>query len=262
VGVDYVVDLSCAVKSDIRTDRLVGLIKGRSQANTVLELARRDGVQSSPAEIVFGRVRQLPGGTTYEDVSVQALLDEAAPPRDYEHYCAGCPANSRGEPFGCYGYLSYPISPAIEAWLLARLPESLNGVAGQLLRVAVRDFGYDGGRIRDMRRRGDTFFERNKPAQRTWRRGLTRWTLTSDQLLQMLIGRGNLNPEHCALLALYLGVIPHDSPPEIVRDPIALRRAVADAHVDAGTEAPEQWRSFLKALALAVALNVHLLIDS
>jgi len=262
VGVDYVVDLPCAVKSDIPTGRLVGLIKGRSQANTILELARRDGGQSSPAEIVFGRVRQLPGGTTYEDVSVQALLDEAAPLRDYEHYCAGCPANSRGEPFGCYGYLPYPISAATEAWLLARLPESLDGGAGQLLRAAVRDVGYDGGRIRDMRRRGETFFERNKPAQRTWRCGWTRWTLTSDQLLQMLIGLGNLHPEHCALLALCLDIIPHDSPAEIVHDLIALRRAAAAAHVDAGTEAREQWGSFLKALTLAAALNVHLLIDS
>jgi hypothetical protein len=264
MGVDYVVDLPCPVKSDLPTPKLVDLIKSRNTANIVLTLERERGNENPSLATEVGYLRQTPAGGTMENISIQGLLDQSAPLQDYEHYCIGCPANALSKPFGCYGSIAYPISGLAEQWLMDRLPGDLDSTAGQYLRASIADFGYDGGSVRDMRRH-DMFFERRKPVQRTWRTGLLRrWTLTSDQLLQMMIGLGDIGAAHCGMLALFFGVVPHDTPRDLVRDRAAWRELVgqARAQVNAGEPQLDQWVSFLSALATAVALDVRLLIDS
>jgi hypothetical protein len=264
VGVDYIVDLPCTPKSDLSLPTLIGLIKGRNQANAVLTLARREGDQSPPAAVEFGRSRQTSDRMTIETVSAGALLDQAAKLQPYEPSCAGCPANVLREPFGCYGSLAYPIPAGVERWLMDRLPQSLESTAGGLLQAGIEDFGYDGATIADMRRHRGLFFERAEPARRAWRTGFLRsWALSSNQLLEMMIGLGNLAPAHCAMLALFLGVVPHDSPAELIRDTVAWKQALARSHVLAHEGHPQvrSWISFLNALGTAAALNVQCLID-
>lgn len=263
MGVDYVVGLPCPAKSDLSLKTMVDLVKLRNQATIILSLERRKGNHQPPAAITFGRHMQTSCGTTYDEVTVQAALDEAAGLQHYESHCVGCSAARRREPFGCYGSLPYPIPAAVERWLLARLPESLDCTAGRMLRAAIADLGFDGATIQDMRRH-PTFFEQRTATQRTWRQGLRRWRLSSDQLLHMMIGLGDLQPSHCAMLALFLGVLPHDSALDLVLDTAALRQVVErlPAMEDSVSDSRvARWASFLHALALAAALDVQLSVD-
>ena len=136
----------------------------------------------------------------------------------------------------------------------------LTTAAGHFLRKAVADLSYDGGTLQGMRAAG-IFFERREPSKRLWRMGLHRWTLTSDQLLEMIIGLGALQPAHCGMLALFLGIVPHTSQWDCYE---VLRHALAGSGVDRQrADGPEvgPWEQFLNALRLAAVLDVTLLID-
>lgn len=264
MSVDYVVNLPCPVKDALPTATLVDLVKSRNAATAILARARAEGDQEPPSAITVGRVRQTPHGDTMANTTLEELLDETQQLQRYEHHCAGCPANAAHEAFGCYSSINYPILASGERWLMDRLPASLDGAAGRLLRDVVEDFDYDGGMVREMRKHG-MFFEQRAPLRRAWRTGLLgRWTLTSDQLLQMMIGLGNLQAAHCALLALLLGVVSHDSPLDLLRDRAAWRRVFGAAHVDADMSKPqsEQWAAFLNALAIAAALDTQIIVDA
>lgn len=263
MGVDYVVDLSCPVKADLPTAALIGLVKSRNMAAIVLERSQQDDDPQPPSAIQVGRLHQTPHGDTIQNVSLQDLIDEGARLHGYEHYCIGCPANVLGEPFGCYGYLAYPIPAAAEEWLMARLPDALDSTAGRLLQAGIADFNYNGDTIRDMRRQG-MFFDRGKAVERSWRTGLMRrWTLTSDQVLHMMIGLGNLQSAHCGLLVLFLGAVPHDTPADLLRDREAWRQTLRQVRLDVSEEdtSIHQWVSFVNALAIAAALGVQVLLD-
>jgi hypothetical protein len=264
VGVDYIVDLSCTPKNELSLPTMVRLIKGRSQANTVLSLARREGNQAPAEAIEMGISHQTPSGTRVETVSAGALLDQAANLQPYEKYCAACPANALRTPFGCYGALAYPIPAHVERRLMDRLPESLESTAGRLLRGGIEDFGYTGADIAGIRGHRGMFFERTSPVRRAWRTGFLRsWTLSSNQLLQMMIGLGNVGAAHCGMLALFLGVVAHDSPADLVRDDATWRQALGRAHLSPRDEHPQvrPWISFLNALATTAALDAQLVID-
>src|SRR5262249_9510008 len=154
-----------------------------------------------PGEITFQRHIHTPDGQRdVEEVSVQSLLDEAKELDQHAVHCEGCKANVFREPFGCYGRISYPIRAATEEWLLSRLPADLDSPAGQLLRRAVTDFQYDGGPFLRMRP-DDVFFERHQPVRRIWETARGAWEITSDQVLEMLFGVGNLQPAHCLMLS-------------------------------------------------------------
>ncbi len=263
MGVDYVVDYACPVKEALSVPGLIDLVKRRDNANVILAHARQEGDLGAPSTITLRRLRQTPDGETHEDVTAQDLLDESARLHDFEGHCTCCPANLLHQPFGCYGYLAYPIPSASEEWLMARLPGDLDSTAGKILQAANSQGPFDGSHIRDMRRH-QMFFDRRKPIARTWRRGLLRrWTYSSDHLLHMMIGLPQLHPTHCGVLALFLGVVPHNSPPDLVANRVAWREALAKARVGPGEGPPEvrPWINFLNAFALAAGLDVPVLID-
>jgi hypothetical protein len=265
MGVDYVVDLACPVKQDLSTKGLIAHVKDRNIARTMLAHARGKGDSRDPARMEeIGRARTTPEGTTIESVSLQALQESGDRLQPYEHQCATCPANVLRSPFGCYGYLPYPIPGAVEAWLMARLPENLDTPIGRLLRDAVVDLGYDGETTRDMRRAG-IFFQRSSAVTRSWPMGfLRRWTLTSDQILQMLIGLGDLEPSHCRMVFLFLGRTSHGNLPATIDGPEERLQALRQLRIgpEEGEAEVRAWISLLNALATAAILQVKLLIDA
>ena len=54
-------------------------------------------------------------------IVVQDLIDHAAVLDEYAEHCASCPANRSGQPYGCMGFVDYPITARAETWLLERL---------------------------------------------------------------------------------------------------------------------------------------------
>jgi hypothetical protein len=206
VGIEYIVDLGCPPKDALSVERIVALIKGQNQASAIIKMARNGGDQRPPEQLSFTRRVMRPEGPVEEKISVGALLDQAHELQPHARHCEGCNANLLRRPFGCYGSVSYPISTRAEEWLMSLLPDDLKGAAGHLLRSAVTDLKYDGGMFLNMRTQ-ETFFESRTPIKRKWGSWFSGWTLTSDQLLQMLFGLGNLQPSHCKMMSIILGLI-------------------------------------------------------
>lgn len=159
MGADFVLGQGCSVKERLGTEGLVGLVKSRCRAETILQLARKDGNTKPTSEIFITLAVMTPGGTQEKkSVSVQALLDESAPLDQLAPHCKTCPANLKGPSFGCYGTINYPIRLRTEQWLMSLLPDDLESTAGFVLQRAVKDLGYDGSPIQKLRSQ-KTFFD-------------------------------------------------------------------------------------------------------
>jgi hypothetical protein len=248
MGIDYVVDLDCQPKKTLSTNKIIALVKGQNQAAVIIEAARSRGDQRPIEQLSFTRMVMRPEGPTEQEVSVGALLKQSEELREHEHSCQGCKANLPNQPFGCYGSVSYPLSIRAEEWLMSLLPKELKSAAGHLLYRAVKDFKYDGGMFLDMRPQA-IFFESRTPLKRKWGSFLSSWTLTSDQLLQMLFGLGNLQPSHCKTMSVILGMIPTEPSSE------------PPPPLESGDKA-EQLAHAINAVALAGELGVNLLVDA
>ena len=245
MGIDYVVDLDCEPKRALSVERLVSLVKGQSQAAAIIEMARRDGDQRPPEQLSFTRMVLRPEGPVEQKISVGTLLNQVQELNAHAPHCEGCQANLPARPFGCYGSVAYPITARAEEWLMSQLPADLKSAAGHLLRSAVTDLKFTGGMFLKMRPQ-EMFFESRTPIKRKWGSWLSGWTLTSDQLLQMLFGLGNLQPAHCKMMSIILGLIPtgdDSAPPKPNEQSAPLARA-------------------LNAMALAGQLGVNLLVDA
>ena len=271
MGVDFVLDRSCPVKEKLGTEGLVGLVKSRSRAESILQMSRKDGNTKPPSEIHITLAVITPQGTQEKrSVSVQSLLDESAPLDQLAPNCKTCPANLRGPAFGCYGTINYPIRASTEQWLMGFLPDDLESTAGLILQRAVKDLGYDGSPILRLRSQ-KTFFEDQRGQTRTWKgkgffgRMSGAFSITSSQLLQMLFCLGPLQPSHCAMVGLFLGLIPHDSPAEALKNKAIFEKAASNfasrIRVPADDAGATNFFHLFQALVGAVLLDVPVLVD-
>jgi len=223
MGVDYVQDRSCRVKEELGLETLVGLLKSRAQAARLQRQFEEKG--EDPKGATIRRVVIYPSGPVEEKVSLDELMQAGAALKPLEPACDGCTANFRGSPFGCCGYLNYPISDPEERWLMARLPDSLSSAGGIYLNSALRELKIDGAPVARMRK--DLFFERPEPVIRQWGSASDPFEVSSNQILQFLLYSGGLTPLHTALACLFVGLIPHDIAASdmqgIVSDPAAMQ---------------------------------------
>ena len=247
MSIEYIVGLDCVPKKALSLEKMVALIKAENQAATIIQLARKNGDDRPPEQLTFTRMVMRPTGQEREQVSVGALLGQTAELKVHAAHCKGCPANMTEEPYGCYGAITYPITVAAEEWLMSILPDDLKSMNGHLLRMMVKDFKYDGGMFLNMRG-NPVFFESPQPVKRIWGSWFSSWTLTSDQLLQMLFGLGTLEAAHCKMMCIMLGMIKLDDDLSTLPAPTS-----------------EQAREFARAInakALAGELDVQLIIDA
>src|SRR5262249_48350121 len=152
-----------------------------------MQLYRDHGDQRPPSEMGFELARRLPDGSEETQVIVvQAMLDEAAQLDSLAHHCATCPANRALKPFGCFGYINYPISRAAELWLLKQLPGPEDPLIFLLLNKTMQDYSISGAQVAAMRERPGIIFE---TAERFAKR-LEDTQITTDQVFEMLFLSG------------------------------------------------------------------------
>jgi hypothetical protein len=73
---------------------------------------------------------------------------------------------------------------------------------------------------------------------------------------------GPLNPAHCLMLALFCGVIPHDTSLHDLKDGPGRQRVLLAAQVEDQADPDiEQFAAFLRALGAAARLDVPILVD-
>lgn len=262
MGIDHVIDLDCTPKQTISSDGILMRLKARERAGTILKLFRDNGDQRPPSEMGFEMVRRMSDGTEETQiVVVQDLLDNAAQLDALSKHCVDCPANRLRQPFGCFGYINYPISQGAELWLLKQLPGPQEPLSFLLLNRTMTDFALGAEQVTAMRANPGVFFETGERFAKT----LEDTQITTDQVFEMLFLSGTIKPAHAALLLIFFGGIPRDMDANIL---MALTQPGGDRSVPflANPVAGEDQsiralKGFLKALYIAFQLNVTLSLD-
>jgi hypothetical protein len=264
MAIDHIINYDCVPKRTLSTQGILERIKGEERANTIIALFRRNGDDRPPSQMGFEFTRRTPSGDEETMVVVvQDLLDAAQDLVPVEHHCQGCPANRTKRRFGCMDFINYPISATAEKWLIERLPVPDEPLIWLLLRQGVKEFKYDGESIRPMREAYGIYFE--NPMALT--RKLGEFSIDSNQLFEMIFTVGNVNPNHGALLLLFLHAIPRDieaddimsiapaTPQKIAKLPFLFKPEKGDDNSIADL------KGFLHALYIAWTLNVKLVLD-
>lgn len=264
MAIDYVIDYKCYPKQELTTEGILERIKGRARAEAVIKLFRENGDHRPVPEIGFELERTTASGESETKiVMIQDLLDQSDELLPYEHYCAGCPANNTGRPFGCIAQIEYPISGKAELWLLNQLPVPTETLPWMLLRQGLQEFKAAGEAVNSMRAEGQPFFQEKGVLVRQ----LGEYIVNTNQLFEMLFLLGHIKPSYGATLLMFFNVIRRNmdadeimalapSPEDVTeRYPMQLK---AEPDDDASIR---QFKQFLQALYLAWALNVRLLLD-
>ena len=261
MAIDYVLAMGCEPQRVLGIQRLTALHRTRILARTALAHMREEGEQRPPSEIEVQLTMRKPDGETARGVTLQDLLDESAPLDEVAVHCETCPAGLPRE-FACHRRIRYPIPEHVEAWLMARMPTELDCTAGALLVRGLGEFGWDGEPTAKLRASGTTFFESRMPYGVRWQGENGTIEVSSDQLFQMMFMVGHLAPTHCLMLALFCGVIPHDTSLHDLKDREGRSRVLDGASVPAEPDADiEQLAQFLRTLAVAARLEASILID-
>jgi hypothetical protein len=261
MAIDYVLAAGCGPQRVLGAERLVNLNRTRILARSMLAHMREDGDARDPREIEIQLTTRNPGGDSARGVTLADLLAEASPLDEVAEACASCPAELPRE-FACHRRIRYPIPERVEAWLMARLPESLATSAGALLVRGLAELGWDGAPVAKLRAAGTTYFESRVAYGVRWQGDDGIIEISSDQLFHMMFMVGALNPAHCLMLALFTGVIPHDTSLHDLKEGSGRARVLATAHVAPEPDADiEQLAAFLRMLAVAARMDVPILVD-
>ena len=261
MAIDYLLGVRCEPQERLGVERLVSMNRTRILARSALAHMREDGDARAPKDIEIQLTMRTTGGDSARGVTLQDLLDEAGPLDIVADYCKQCPAEL-GHELACHRRIRYPIPEKVEAWLMARLPANLGCTAGALLVRGLGEFRWDGAPVAKLRAAGDTYFESRMPLGVRWESPDGNIELSSDQLFQMMFLVGHLAPTHSLMLALFLGVIPHDTSLHDLKDSDGRSRALAQAYLPPEPDPEiEQLAAFLRTLAVAARLELPILVD-
>jgi hypothetical protein len=261
MAIDYLLGVRCEPQKQLGVERLVNLHRTRVLARSALAHMREDGDARPPSEIEIQLTMRTTDGDQARGVTLEDLMNEARPLDEVAPHCEHCPAELPRE-FACHRRIRYPIPERVEQWLMARLPEKLGCTAGVLLVRGLGEFGWDGAPGAKLRAAGTTFFESRVAYGVRWESPDGNIEISSDQLFQMMFLVGNLAPTHCLMLALFTGVIPHDTSLHDLKDGPGRERVLALANVPVEPDPDiEQLAAFLRALATAARLELPILVD-
>ncbi len=266
MGIDYVVGLGCDPKRVLGVPGMVEMLKVRSRARSVLDMARARGDRRAPSQITFESMVVHPTGPAHQRLTVKELFDEAALLDVHARRCTSCTARVQSDPFTCWGYISTPILPSSERWLLDRLPSDPRSPALGMLMSAVKEHAFDGEPAARLRANGRAYFEASSPAVRSWGKGKNTFTLSSDQLWQMLFCVGRIRPMHALMCTYFLGLIPHETTADrltvLAREQERLGPMVRGVEIDAPSQGQiADLAGFLRALSVSASLGVPLVLD-
>ena len=230
-------------------------------ARSALAQMRAEGEERPADQIEVQLTMRKPDGDSARGVTLADMLAETAPLDEVTPLCAACPYGFDHE-LGCHRRIRYPISEAMEVWLMGRLPERLGCTAGALLVRGLGEFHWDGEPVAKLRAAGDTFFESRVAYGVRWQGDDGVIDVSSDQLFQMMFMVGHIAPTHALMLALFLGVLPHDISLHDLKEGDGRARALAASYIEPNADPEiEQLAAFLRALAIAARLDIPILID-
>ena len=273
MSIDYVIEYDCEPKRRLNTAGILDRLKEKQRADEVIRWFRAAGDQRPPTKMGFEFSHNTPQSSGEKQlIVVQDLLDHAADLDDLAHHCRGCPANRSGKPFGCVGFVNYPIPAQSEAWLLDRLPVPDEPLIWLLLRQGIRNLGYDGASVKVLR---DRDHDKDESKRRYFelavapQRRLGEFAIDSDQAFEMIFGVGErIIPNHAGILLLFYGAIERDLEAAEIQnissfEPDSRERAAfkLDSEIT-DNDGISELIAFFHAMYLAWKLNVSLYVDA
>ncbi len=265
MAIDYIIDYSCTPKETLPTAGILERLKGEERAQAIIQLFRRNGDGRPPSEMGFEFTRSTPEGQEETRVIVvQDLLDEAAELKPLEHHCKGCPANIGKRSFGCMGFIQYPVSQQAETWLLDQLPVPDEPLVWLLLRQGIREFEYDGHSVHLLRNADHTYFEETSVHSRR----LGEFTIDANQLFEMIFSVGNIQPNHGALILLFVHAISREMEASEIMNIVPAPGDVETCYPflfqadEADDQTINEFKQFFLALYTAWKLNFPLILDA
>ena len=273
MAIDYIIELDCIPKRELTADGIRERLKERARAQEVIQWFRAAGDMREPAKMGFEFSHSTPSEPGDKQlIVVQDLLDHASVLDDYAEHCASCPANRSGEPFGCMGFIQYPITARAETWLLERLPVPDEPLVWLLLKQGIQRLGYDGASVRELRE-ADGGIDASERAYFELpiapKRRLGELRVSGDQALEMIFGVGErIIPNHAGILLLFFGAIDRDLEAQEIQGISSFDDSTRDRfafEMAAGSDADsciQELLLFFRALYLAWKLNVSLFVDA
>ena len=273
MAIDYIIEWDCIPKRELSADGIRERLKERARAHEVIQWFRAAGDSREPAQMGFEFSHSTPGEPGDKQlIVVQDLIDHASALDDYAEHCASCPANRNRQPFGCMGFIQYPITARAETWLLERLPAPDEPLVWLLLKQGIQRLCYDGASVRELREADGgvdaaerAYFELpNAPVRR-----LGELRVSGDQALEMIFGVGErIIPNHAGILLLFLGAINRDLEAQEIQEISSFVDDIRERfafEMTAGADADsciQELLSFFRALYLAWKLKVSLFVDA
>ncbi|MBL8914311.1 MAG: hypothetical protein JNM17_26635 [Archangium sp.] len=265
MGADFIVHFQCETKTNFGegdalegSQKLLAMLKARSRLEVLKEAAARTG------QTTIKVVRMTPDGQQEEEISLEALEEASTPLEENKERCQGCDANVLGIPYGCVGFVPYPVRAEWETALVNRL-QSVETPGGFLLASAVRDFNYDGANIKRMREAG-MFEAKVAPSKVIQKKFFSSTKITGDQLFHAIFSVGGaLNPDHCSMVLSFIGALEVGGRvPSSHVEAVAFQQALGARNATLKLEGdPEQpVNTLLRAMFRAWKLNVPLLMDA
>lgn len=273
MAIDYIIEFDCAPKRALTAEGICERLKERARADEVIQWFRAAGDMREPAQMGFEFTHSTPSDAGDKQlIVVQDLIDHAAILDDYASHCQLCPANRSGQPFGCIGFIQYPITARAETWLLERLPVPDEPLIWLLLRQGIQKLGYDGASVKALREadgapdaRKGAYFELPIAPERR----LGQLRISGDQALEMIFGVGErIIPNHAGILLLFIGAINRDLEAHEIQDISSFAETIRDQfafelNADAGAdECIRDLVAFFHALYIAWTLNVPIYVDA
>lgn len=258
MAIDYTIQYDCVPRRELGSDGILELLKEQERAQLIIRMYRDSADYRPPSEMGYEFTRTGPEGDEGTQLMVvQDVLDRVQQLDDLAHHCANCPANRLGKPYGCSGFIQYPLSAMGEAWLLNRLPGPENALLWLLLKQGIDNFMYDGQDMAVLRQLSDTYFEdRQTPARR-----LGEFDVNGNQVFEMTFTVGDITANHAGVLLLFYGAIRRDLEADAIMQigqasyedfPFLLEPERTDDRT------VDELKSFLNALYVAWALKVSL----
>lgn len=191
MGADFAMLIGCDVRdaffedSMMATEALVAEIKQRSSLDAVLRINESGSMPLSVLKVVNG-----PDGMVETTISLDDMMASVKRLEALESRCDGCAMRTMNTPFGCTGYIRYPITALTEEWLVEQLGEE-GSLGAKLRRQLAQQIGAHGAIGANWRAR--QILEREKPAEK---KTGDRWLLISpakvsgDELIEWLFFSG------------------------------------------------------------------------
>ncbi len=213
MGIDFIVEWPCIPKEtfgegnvEVGTQRILDAKKAKDRAETLARLAAERGEDINDLKIVVKRFNAITGEEEDTPVTHAELQAEAATLEAHASHCEGCPANFRNKPYGCVGFVNYPIPPETENWGLHQL-QTPDTFGGFLMLQAIEDFGYTGEPIEQYRKAG--LLSSDEPPKWVYNvEGEEPITVTTSQIFHGILCVGEeLSPGHIVGVLCWFGAI-------------------------------------------------------